>query len=181
MFADMFTTPSRMACNYVYSITAKGAIESGLPVDTELTGQSKVYNITINPPRPQILNPYSCYDNVVFKPVCVGKPATIQCDGLVPSNDAKYGADIFWLQQTTNETTFLLNEPTFLPDGPSLRETIVNSPISESPLGVVKSVQLSFDRVEKEHLTHRYICKIQSSVHSTLQTVGLVSKVQACM
>lgn len=163
-----------MVCNYVYSITTKGAMESGLPVHTELTGQRKVYTVTVNPPRPQIINPYSCYENVVYKPVCVGKPATIQCDGLVSSNDAKHGADIFWLQQATHTA-----EPDFLSYTGYPQERAVES--QTTTLGVIKSVQLLFDRVEKKHLTYRYICKIQSNVYSTMQTIALVSRAQACM
>lgn len=174
MAADIFTTPSRMACNYVYSITEKGAITSGLSVGTELAGEKKVYNVTINPPRPQIVTPYSCYSNLVVKPVCVGKPATIRCDGLIPSFDIKYGADIFWLMQTEGKTIFL-------PDDPSLRERNATSSISESALGVGKAVDLTFDPVKLEHLKHLYVCKIQSTVSSTFATVSLVAKQQACL
>lgn len=168
----MFTTPSRMSCSYRYAITEKGAIDSGLPVGTQLVGQPKVYKITINPPRPQIVNPFSCYSNVVVKPVCVGKPATIRCDGLVPSSD--FFAEIFWLQQTANGTTFIPNDP-------SLRETNVDSSISESVLGVGKSVELTFDPVKPDHLKPRYVCKIQSAVHSTIESVRLVARPEACL
>lgn len=173
MVADMFTTPSRMACNYVYSITEKGAIESGLSVGTELAGQKKVYNITINPPRPQIVTPFGYYSDVVVKPVCVGKPTAIFCDGLIPSSDVKY-ADMYWLMQTGGETRFL-------PADPSLRERKVNSSISESILGTGKAVELTFNPVKLEHLKHLYICKIQSTVGAEFATVLLIAKEQACL
>lgn len=168
----MFTTPSRMACNYVYSITEKGAVESGLSIGTELAGQKTVYNITINPPRPQIINPFGYYSNVVVKEVCVGKPATIQCDALIPASDVKF-ADVYWMMKTGDVATFL-------PDDPSIQETKGVSSISPSILGNGTAVDLAFNPVTLEHLKHFYVCKIQSTIATTFATVSLVAKKHAC-
>lgn len=170
--ADVFTVPSRMMCSYRYAITAKGANVSGLPVGTKLFGQPSVTGITIDQPRPQIFNPTSFYSNVIVKSVCVGKSATVRCDGMVPTDD--FAADIFWLQDNDNGTTFI-------PDDPSLREENVDSMIPASRLGRGKSVQLTFDPVKPEHLRNRYICKLQSAVHTTFETVRIVAKPEACV
>lgn len=172
MSADMFTTPSRMACNYVYSITEKGAVESGLPLNTELHGQKKVYNVTINPPRPHIVVPLTYYSQNSVKAVCIGKPATIRCDGLLDSNGYKF-SDMYWLETTGDTTKILARDP-------SRKQADVESMISTSILGTGKATELTFSPVKLEHLRSVYVCKLQNTQGSAFAAFTLVHKASAC-
>lgn len=161
-----------MACNYVCSITQKGKDASGLCVGTELQGQKKVYDIYINPPKPQFIKPVLPYGrDTVRKPVCVGKPTTILCDGQVSDSTG----EAFWLTQLGSD------KPKFSPwNDSSLYETTVPSSIAKSALGVGVASMLTINPVKEEHLATLFVCKLASSDGAAFLIVELYPNNAVC-